>query len=183
MTNPIIDTLLAQHCEMREVLDIVAIQLERIERNERPDVILLREALHYMQRFASLVHHPVEERVCERLLELRPELRPEIGRLSDQHRRIYELEAWLAEALQQSTCEGPAAFPRLADFGRTYLLIQKQHSDMEEESIFPHALAVLRDKDWRGLQKQVEALADPRLHELAAHCLRVLRRHPHGVAA
>ncbi|HEV2320934.1 MAG TPA: hemerythrin domain-containing protein [Gammaproteobacteria bacterium] len=183
MGNPVIDTLLAQHREMREVLGFVTAQLDMIARNEQPDLMLLNEALRYMRRFAGLVHHPVEERVCERLLELRPALQPEVGRLSDQHRRIYELEAWLAEAVQQAAREGAAAFPRLLDFGRTYLLVQKQHSEMEEDCIFPHALAVLRAGDWRLLRRRIKALSDPRLQEIAAHCLRVLRRHPRGAAA
>jgi len=181
--NPIIDMLLAQHREMREVLGIVAMQLDLIERNEQPDLVRLAEALRYMRRFAGLVHHPVEERVCERLLALRPELRFEVGQLSDQHRRIYELEAWLAEVVPQAAREGATAFPRLLDFGRTYLLVQKQHSKVEEESIFPHALGALREEDWEAIQRQVQALADPRVHQIAAHCLRILRHHPRGAAA
>ena len=183
MGNPVIDMLLAQHREMREVLGVVAAQLELIERNEQPDLVRFGEALRYMRCFAALVHHPVEERVCERLLALRPELRFEVGRLSDQHRRIYELEAWLTEALQQAERESAVAYPRLLDFGRTYRVIQKQHSEAEEDSIFPHALAVLREEDWRIVQRQVRALADPRLQEIAARCLKVLRRHPRGAAA
>lgn len=183
MANPVIDTLLAQHREMREVLGIIAVQLDLIERNEQPDLVLLGEALRYMRDFAGLVHHPAEERICERLLSLRPGLQSEIGRLGDQHRRIYELEAWLAEALQQAFREGVAAFPRLLDFGRTYLLIQKQHSQAEEGSIFPRALTVLRNQDWCIVQRQVRTLTDPRLQEIAAHCLRVLYHRRRGAAA
>ena len=47
------------------------------------------------------------------------------------------------------------------EFGRRYLLIQKEHSVAEEIVIFPQALKALTPADWSLLGIQAQQIEDP----------------------
>lgn len=160
MSNPVINKLLREHDGMRSVLLAVRRQLDRLELSETPDFALLHDALYYMRKFPSVFHHPVEEQIFARLLRRDPVLADDVGRLQQEHKEIYELEAWLLEAVLQASREGAAAYPRLLDFGRRYLLIQRLHSEVEEDLIFPHALSTLGPDDWEPIERQVQHVED-----------------------
>jgi len=161
MSNPVIEKLLREHDGMRSVLLAVRRQLDKLELNESPDFALLHDALYYMRKFPGVFHHPVEELIFARLLQRNPVLAADIERVQQEHKEIYELEAWLLETAVQASREGAAAYPRLLDFGRRYLLIQRQHSETEEDLIFPHALSALQPEDWQAIQRQVQHVEDP----------------------
>lgn len=161
MSNPVIDKLLREHDGMRSVLLAIRRQLDKLEHNEAPDFVLLHDALYYMRKFPSVFHHPFEDMLFERLSALDPVLATDISRLQEEHKKIYELEAWLLEAAVQAGREGAAAYPRLLEFGRLYLLIQKRHSEVEEDLIFPHALHSLHAADWQAIERQVQRVEDP----------------------
>ena len=146
---------------MRDVLALMRRQFDRVEACESPDMAVLTDALRYMRMFPGKVHHPLEELLFDRLQALDPSLRSDIARLRAQHKEIYQLERWLLEAAVSVTLQGPAAFPFLLEFGERYLFTQQQHSESEENLIFPRALERLRAEDWRYLIGAALNPADP----------------------
>ena len=146
---------------MRSVLVLIDRQLDLLEAETGSDPILLVNALYYMRKFPSLVHHPKEDAIFERLVAIEPAWKAEVDTLRAQHREIYELEDWLIEATLDVPKAGTPARARLIEFGRHYLDLQRRHSEAEEKLLFPQALASLKPRDWDIIDKSFKAVEDP----------------------
>lgn len=159
--NPIIDKLRREHADMRRVIILIRLQLDLLERHAQPDLVLLTNALYYMRKFPSVVHHPKEELIFEKLLARGAPVQKEVEQLHAQHQEIYALEDDLIElalALQKGDCKAEA---RLLEFGRHYLAIQSMHVETEERFLFPAALQNLRAYDWKDVRKKSVSIDDP----------------------
>ncbi|MDE2345987.1 MAG: hemerythrin domain-containing protein, partial [Gammaproteobacteria bacterium] len=95
--NPIIEKLRREHAGMRKIIFVIRSQLDLIERHAEPDLILLTNALYYMRKFPSVVHHPKEELIFEKLLARGAPVQKEVEQLHAQHEEIYALEDNLIE--------------------------------------------------------------------------------------
>lgn len=159
--NPLIDKLRREHADMRRIIILIRMQLDLLERHAEPDLILLANALYYMRRFPSVVHHPKEELIFEKLLARGAPVHKEVEQLHAQHQEIYALEDHLIElalALQKGDQQAQA---RLLEFGRHYLAIQAMHVETEERILFPAALLNLRAYDWKDVRKKSVSIEDP----------------------
>lgn len=156
-----LDGLRREHANMRSVLVLIDRQLDLLEAETGSDPILLVNALYYMRKFPSLVHHPKEDAIFERLVAIEPAWKTEVEKLRAQHREIYELEDWLIEATLDVPKAGTPARTRLLEFGRHYLDLQRQHSEAEEKLLFPQAMVSLKPRDWDLIDKQFKAVEDP----------------------
>ncbi|MDE2090535.1 MAG: hemerythrin domain-containing protein, partial [Gammaproteobacteria bacterium] len=138
--NPTIEKLRREHAEMRRIIILIRTQLDLLERHVELDLVLLTNALYYMRKFPSVVHHPKEELIFEKLLARGAPVQKEVEQLHAQHQEIYALEDNLIElalALQKGDSQARA---RLLEFGRHYLAIQALHVETEERVLFPAAL-------------------------------------------
>ncbi|HVC37597.1 MAG TPA: hemerythrin domain-containing protein [Gammaproteobacteria bacterium] len=159
--NPIIDKLRREHADMRRVVILIRMQLDLLERHAEPDLILLTNALYYMRKFPSVVHHPKEELIFEKLLSRGAPVQKEVEQLHAQHQEIYALEDNLIEltlALQQGDKQAHA---RLLEFGRHYIAVQALHAETEERVLFPAALLTLRAYDWKDIRSKSVRIEDP----------------------
>ena len=158
--NPL-DDLRREHANMRSVLVLVDRQLDLLEAETGNDPILLVNALYYMRKFPSLVHHPKEDAIFERLATMDPAWQAEVETLREQHREIYRLEDWLLEASLDTPRPGTPERARLVEFGRHYLDLQRQHSESEERRLFPQALTSLKPRDWEAIELRFKVVEDP----------------------
>jgi hemerythrin-like domain-containing protein len=159
--NPIIDRLRREHADMRKIIILIRMQLDLIERHAEPDLVLLTNALYYMRKFPSVVHHPKEELVFEKLLARGAPVQTEIEQTHAQHQEIYALEDNLIElalALQKGDKQAEA---RLLEFGRHYLAVQAMHAETEERVLFPAAQQNLRAYDWKDVRNKSVSIDDP----------------------
>ena len=156
-----LDGLRREHANMRSVLMLIDRQLDLLEAEAAGDPILLVNALYYMRKFPSVVHHPKEEAIFERLVAIEPAWAAEVEKLREQHREIYKLEDWLIEASLDVPKAGSPERGRLLEFGRHYLDVQRQHSETEERILFPQALATLKPRDWDLIERNFKAVEDP----------------------
>ncbi len=159
--NPIIDKLRREHTGMRKIIIVIRTQLDLIERHQEPDLILLTNALYYMRKFPSVVHHPKEELIFEKLLARGAPVQKEVEQTHAQHQEIYALEDNLIElslAVQKGDLE---AQTKLLEFGRQYLAVQALHAETEERILFPSALHNLRAYDWKDVRKKAVSIDDP----------------------
>jgi len=159
--NPTIDKLRREHADMRRVIILIRLQLDLLERHAEPDLVLLANALYYMRKFPSVVHHPKEELIFEKLLARGAPVQKEVEQLHAQHQEIYALEDNLVElvlALQKGDNQAQA---RLLEFGRHYLALQAMHVETEERILFPAALQNLRPYDWKDVRKKSVSIDDP----------------------
>lgn len=161
LSNLFVHKLLREHGTLRRVLGLIQEQVDRIDVGETPDMALFGNALYYLRKFPSVVHHPLEDALFDWLLPKAPRLKPEIDSLREQHLEIYQLENWLSEAALEAAKQGPAAYPRLVEFARRYLLLQRQHGETEERVVFPEALKALNQADWRALKARMAKEDNP----------------------
>jgi hemerythrin-like domain-containing protein len=146
---------------MRSVLALIGVQLDRMERGEEPDYVLMANALYYMRKFPSQVHHPKEDLIFDRLVAGDPAQKQEVEQIREQHQQIYELEEWLMEMTLNNPIKGTTALKRLIEFGRHYLQIQREHCMTEEKTMFPRAAEALTAKDWAAVERLVQQVEDP----------------------
>ncbi|HVC28873.1 MAG TPA: hemerythrin domain-containing protein [Gammaproteobacteria bacterium] len=159
--NPIIEKLRLEHADMRRVIILIRLQLDLLERHAQPDLVLLANALYYMRKFPSVVHHPKEELIFEKLVARGAPVQKEVEQLHVQHQEIYALEDNLIElalALQKGDSQ---ARTRLLEFGRHYIAIQAMHAETEERILFPAAQQNLRANDWKDVRKKSVRIEDP----------------------
>lgn len=160
MPSPL-DGLRRDHANMRSVLMLVSHQLDHLETAGAADYVLLANALYYMRKFPSHVHHPKEDLVFERLAERDPVWKGEVAKLLAQHREIYALEEELLERCLDSPPGGSEAVGELLERGRRYLQLQRQHSETEERLLFPQAEVALTPKDWAAIAGRIREVEDP----------------------
>ncbi|MDE2234268.1 MAG: hemerythrin domain-containing protein [Gammaproteobacteria bacterium] len=159
--NPIIEKLRREHAGMRKIIFVIRSQLDLIERHAEPDLILLTNALYYMRKFPSVVHHPKEELIFEKLLARGAPVQKEVEQLHAQHEEIYALEDNLIELALALQKGDPKAQAQLLEFGRHYLAVQALHVETEERILFPSALQNLKAYDWKHVRKQAVSIDDP----------------------
>lgn len=159
--NPVINRLLTEHAHMRRILGLVRSQLDRLDRQAQPDLVLLANALYYMRKFPSVVHHPKEEILFRRLVDAGAPVGPEVAQVSRQHEEIYALEDHLIELTLALQNGDRLVQSRLVELGRHYLDIQAEHSKAEEELLFPRAAGFLREADWKAVRSKSKQIDDP----------------------
>ncbi|MDE2195756.1 MAG: hemerythrin domain-containing protein [Gammaproteobacteria bacterium] len=159
-TNPV-QKLHNEHVNMRRVIGIISNQIALIERQGEPDFVLLANALYYMRKFPSSVHHPKEDLVFSALLAAGAPLRAEVETLRQQHQEIYALEDQLMEIVLKAQAGNAQARMRLVELGKRYLHIQALHVQTEEQVLFPQALRLLKQKDWVALRAASDRIEDP----------------------
>ncbi|MGH8307711.1 MAG: hemerythrin domain-containing protein, partial [Gammaproteobacteria bacterium] len=151
-----IDKLRQEHANMRRVLMLLRMQLDLLEQRSTPDYVLMVNALYYMRKFPSVVHHPKEDLIFQKLLEAGAPLWQEVERLRQQHQDIYALEDWLIELALEVQAGKRAHAAKLLELGRHYLDSQAKHVETEERILFPQALKRLKLRDWKAVRDRSE---------------------------
>lgn len=177
MPSTVIHALRREHANMRSVLVLIGQELDKLGEAEGPDYVLLANALYYMRKFPSLVHHPKEDLIFARLAKADDGYRQEVERVHKQHQEIYEFEDWLIELALNTPKHGSTAATRLREFGRHYMQTQREHSEAEERTLFPRALQVLTAKDWAAVSRESQHVNDPLFGEHGGERYQLLYDH------
>lgn len=175
-SNPI-DGLRREHANMRSVVALISHQLEHLEQFGAADYVLLANALYYMRKFPSHVHHPKEDAIFRRLAERDPAWKAEVQQIHAQHEEIYALEDELLELALNNPLAGGEEVLTLLEKGRRYLQLQRQHSEKEEKMLFPQAQATLTARDWTVVAGLVREVEDPLFGQHGSGRYRLLYEH------
>lgn len=161
MRQDAIAILCREHANMRRVLNLMRGLLDAIQAGHAPNFVLLANAVYYMRKFPSQVHHPKEDLIFKLLCARDPNLVDEVSYARDEHREIYEMEDWLVELALDAPRAGTTARQRMLEFGRRYVDMQRRHSEREERLLFPRAQELLTDQDWAEVQARFRQIDDP----------------------
>lgn len=156
-----IDQLRREHANMRRVLVLVRLQLDLLTAGGSADLVLLANALYYMRKYPSVVHHPKEDMIFGKLLAAGAPVEEQVERLHRQHEEIYALEDWLIELVLELQAGAQNSRTQLVDLGWLYLGTQAQHVETEEQELFPQALKFLKRRDWQEVLKRSQKIEDP----------------------
>jgi len=172
-----IDSLRREHANMRSVLALISHQLDNIERIGAGDYVLLANALYYMRKFPSHVHHPKEDAIFKRLAERDPAWKMEVDKIQKQHAEIYALEDELLEMTLDSPRDGSEAVAAILEKGRRYMQLQREHSEKEEKLLFPQAQVALTARDWAAVSGLAREVEDPLFGQHGSGRYRLLYEH------
>lgn len=161
MASHAIDALKTDHANMRKVLTLIDGLLDEIEVGRTPNFVLLANALYYMRKFPSEVHHPKEDLIFRLLYAREPSLLDEVIYARDEHNEIAEMEDWLVELVLDAPRPGSAERKHMLESGRRYIATQLRHSEREERLLFPRAEAALTGQDWADVADRFTQIDDP----------------------
>ena len=161
MSTDTINALRTDHANMRSVLALVERLLDEIEAGRTPNFVLLANALYYMRKFPSEVHHPKEDLIFRLLCSRDPAALDEVSYARDEHKEIAEMEDWLVELVLDAPRPASAERKNMLDFARRYIATQLRHSEREERLLFPRAEAALTGQDLAEVAARFKQIDDP----------------------
>jgi hemerythrin-like domain-containing protein len=118
----------------------------------KPDFLLLRAMVHYIDAFLERFHHPKEDAYLFALLGSRcPGAAPLLDRLKQEHEwgavKLRELQ----KALSRYQHGGSAEFAEFAALAADFAAFHWEHMRLEESNLMPMAERHLTDADWNAI--------------------------------
>jgi hemerythrin-like domain-containing protein len=157
----IIEQLRRDHRNMRQLLDIIEREMKAYLDDESPDFDLLRMIAEYTVNYPELVHHPRENLIYRRLAARDPTLRSAAGDLIKEHQRLAEMTQRLAAAIARVASDETLPREWLDSLVQAYLSANRHHIMVEEQKLYPRALALLTRQEWAEIDDQAASLEDP----------------------
>ena len=151
--NNVLARLLVEHDHILKTLNLLEMQFLDICRGGTPDYSLMRSILVYIQEYPEQVHHPLEDKIFSILLEhvdeveLIQELIAEHEELEAETRKLRES----AKLLETGVGSTEDIKKQLSSF----LVRQRRHLYIEEETVHPLIESALTEEDWSYVQSAV----------------------------
>lgn len=122
--------------------------------DEESDYLLLADVARFMTDYLDRCHHPLEEFVFEQVLNFHPESKRELAILEKEHERIGKQGAALLKQVERASDPRiPRQPERLLARWRRFCETLRHHVELEEEVLFPQALAHIPDRAWIIVQR------------------------------
>jgi hemerythrin-like domain-containing protein len=150
-----------EHMRFARLLDFVEKEMSEFHFGGQPDYELMREAVHYLQHYASRFHHPREDVAFERMVERYPDKRVAIARLQQEHRVIEVAGNDLLNYLDSILEDTVVPRDKVEAAAATYLVYYRHHLATEEAEILPLAAELLTPDDWAAVVAAIPAGPDP----------------------
>jgi hemerythrin-like domain-containing protein len=157
----IIEQLRRDHRNMQQLLDIIEREMKAYRDNEFPDFDLLRMIGEYTVNYPELVHHPKENLIYRRLASRDPTLPTAVGDLIKEHESLAEMTQRFTAAIGRVASDEELPRQWLDSLLQSYLSVNRHHIMMEEEKLYPRALALLTRQEWAEIDDQAATLEDP----------------------
>jgi hemerythrin-like domain-containing protein len=157
----ILDHLLVDHRNMRQLLRILEEEIEAYNAGKPGDFDLMKQILEYTLHYPNLIHHPREEMLFRRLLERDSPSKGLVGDLTKDHEELARLTHRFAAAVHNVShdVELPRAF--FAKVAEDYLTRSREHMETEEHKFFPRLMTVFQDEDWEDFDSLAIRGYDP----------------------
>ena len=178
----VIQRLHDDHASMITLLDILARELDNIERAEIADFEIMCDVMRYLTRYSDAVHHPMEDLVYACLSDRSPKARTQLAPMPVEHDRIEQQSRALQDAVIQIADGGMALRADLVELGQIYVSDLRRHIDLEEEHLFPLAESMLDESDLAEVAKILAERRDPIFGDLLDADFRNLYEHIQGDA-
>ena len=122
--------------------------------DEESDYLLLADVARFMTDYLDRCHHPLEEFVFRQVLKFHPASKRELEILEQEHERIAKQCSQLLKQVEQASDPRNSRHPgRLLARWRRFCETLRHHVELEEEVLFPQALAHIPDQAWIIVQR------------------------------
>ena len=161
--STVMGELRQDHRNVREILGLLARELEAVGNASGGDFELMRDIMVYMTRYPDHTHHPKEDLMFERMRErgIAPDTEATIATLLREHVALAEKGTIFRDMLIGVVDGALVERDALVATGRDYVEFLRYHARLEDESVFLEAEKLLDDADWAVVRKAFEAQVDP----------------------
>lgn len=162
--SKLMDQLRSDHSNICKLLCILEKQILRIQDGEESEeaMLIIREILDYMQQYPTVCHHPREEVLIEMLIELLDSADQstlnKVLTIKTEHSNIEQL---LTELYQQVNLAVESSYEGMIEQIKIFLDFYYKVVDMEENLLFPLALQLFSEDDWREMDSHFSDILDP----------------------
>ena len=163
MQASVLDRLGQDHRNIELVMRMIEAEVEKFELDDvEVNLSAIADALTYIAAYPDAVHHPVEERLFNRLESFASTQEMEnIETLRAQHKELCESTRQLQQDVDNILNDIVVPITKLQRHLKQYLNLQRQHMELENESVFKFAEDKLDATDWSHLQSELEREQDP----------------------
>jgi len=159
--SDVIDTLQAEHRNLRSLLELLQEQTEILAGGGRPDFDLLIDVLDYIANYPDIIHHPKEDAVFNVYLERSDQGADTIRSLLAEHETLRGQTKELKDALSGVDQDVFVPREKLEQKCRAYIDLQRRHMAVEESAVFPLMRRELKGADWKRIEADIPLKADP----------------------
>lgn len=156
-----LDKLHQDHINQTRLLNLLEHEMHKMEEGSDPSYLNMYDIMKYMVNYPDVFHHPHEEILFKKLREIDTVAEKIIARLCEEHEKLNELGTGLERALKMAVSGGIVSKDKLMEEIKEYLIIIRDHMNVEENQIFPLIKEELTRDDWERLQQSLEQVQDP----------------------
>ena len=157
----IIDALRQEHGNIEKLLRVLERELSVFDRSDRPDYDVMVSVIEYFKDYPDSCHHPKEDLVFAKLKERDPAAAATVGDLESEHDDEAKRLRRVSLAIESVLGDQDLLRQDVTRIVRDFIDHQRRHMAMEENVLFPAALAVLGPADWADIAKQMTDRSDP----------------------
>lgn len=144
-----------EHRAMASVFNELVSQVSACEAGGMPDFELLGRMVHYLREFPEKTHHPKEDEYLFSTLAMRS---GDASKLVEETREEHVLGSELLERLAKELDnfrehKTPAANAAFCAAAKTYVQLQWNHMNREEQVLIPMAAQCLKKEDWERISE------------------------------
>ena len=159
--HSLLEKLGRDHKNLERILELLTLQLDHFFAGRESDFDLKIELLEYLETYADLGHHPLEDvifTVGKKRFGDKVEL---LERLQSQHNDLTRLTRKFRQSLENILQGGVMTREELETEGREFVALQRLHLDLEENEVFPMLDRLLTDEDWAEIERNNPRHDDP----------------------
>lgn len=149
------------HINYSRLLNLLELQLDRHETDNKPDYLLMLDIMKYMINYPDIFHHPAEELLFAELEKVEDKDAATIEKLCEEHSTLAELAGELKEQLQNASTGHIMERRRILDAGRRYVDLYREHINLEEREIFPLLKTTINREAMDRVRQQTGEIPDP----------------------
>ena len=162
MSPNVLELLRHGHRTMGNVLSLIRMQTEMLQGpDDLQGIMLLNNAIEYMQWYPSVAHHPAEEVLYSKMIKTNPNAQALCIDLEDQHQWFRDCHTALLRLIRETQAGDMSACESLVQQLQAYCTRHFDHVSLEEARAYPLANDLLTNSDWEAALVSYEIHADP----------------------
>ena len=173
--SSVIETLHEEHKNTARLLNAMENQIERLATESNPDYDLLQSIANYFCDYPDRCHHPKEDVIFRQLRARHPPEAATVGDLAKEHRDAHARVSHFRDNIQAILRDQILSRESVLTAGRSFIDAEREHMRMEEELLFPLAVSVLDEEDWRSIGGNLRQRQDPLFGEFVEEDFKILR--------
>ncbi len=163
--DKLIERITVDHEHILKLLQAVDYEIKGYDSDSdrMPRLIIIMDALDYLQNYPDSFHHPLESQLLERLKPrvTDSELLQTMAEIDQEHDRIKALTIELVEIVKAISEDHPVPVKKLINSYEDYVSLQKSHILKENRVMIPAMKTYLTTKDLELAQQELLGSSDP----------------------